>query len=79
MDQIEKFLRKRTEKEHSILMAAINLIARNEWGGLDVKKLKGFKHLFRIRVGNFRIIVEKGKKGNYIVKIDERDGQTYKI
>lgn len=79
MDRIEKFLSKRTEKERSILMAAINLIARNEWNGLDVKKLKGFKKLFRVRVGNFRIIAEKGSRESYILKIDERDDQTYRI
>jgi len=35
---------------------------------LDVKKLKGFKNKYRIRVGNYRIIIELHK--DMIVVID---------
>ncbi len=37
--------------------------------GLDVKKLKGFKNKYRIRVGDYRIIVEVQKGVIVVIEI----------
>lgn len=46
---------------------------------LDVKKLKGYDNIFRVRVRSFRIIFRKDKNTNFIIKINERGDQTYNI
>ena len=79
MDKIFKFLRKRNKKERIRLMAVVDLIARNDLDNTDIKKLIGYGNLYRIRIGRLRIIFEKSKKGNIVIKIDEKDDQTYKF
>ncbi len=79
MDKIFKFLRKRRKKERLLLMAAIDLIERGQLEHLDIKKLTGFDKYYRVRVGKFRIIFEKIPQKNQIIKVDEKDDQTYKF
>lgn len=79
MDKIFKFLRKRNNKERLLIMATVTLIVNRRTKNLDIKKLKGRKNVFRVRVSNFRILYKKSKPKNIIIKINERDDQTYKI
>lgn len=79
MDKWFKFLRKRSKKEQHILIEAVGLIMHQKLKGLDIKKLKGCNNIFRVRLQKFRIIFEKNKTENTIIKVDERDDQTYKI
>ena len=60
-------------------MAVVDMIAKNDLDNTDIKKLTGYENLYRIRIGRFRIIFEKSKKGNIVIKIDEKDDQTYKF
>ena len=78
MDKIFKFLNKRTKAERLKLMAVVSLIAKNELIDLDVKKLKGSPNIFRVRIGDFRIIFLRDKKENIIQSIAKRDDRTYK-
>ena len=39
---------------------------------LDSKKLKGYKDLYRVRVGHFRIVFTKFKGGIHIVAVGHR-------
>lgn len=59
-------------------MAVIKRIIENNLADLDIKKLQGSNTVFRVRVGRFRIIFERGKKENFIKSIAKRDDQTYK-
>ena len=43
----------------------------------DVKKMKGHKNKYRLRVGDFRILFERNTKSIVIERIDNR-GQVYK-
>lgn len=79
MDKIFKFLKKRNKKERIHLMAAADLIVGNDLNNTDIKKLIGYENLYRIRIGKFRIIFKKSKKRNIVIKIDEKDDQTYKF
>lgn len=62
-----------------MLMAALDLIENKKIDNLDIKKLSGFKKLYRVRVGDFRIIFLQATLKNVIIKIDNRDEQTYSI
>lgn len=79
MDKIFKFLRKRTKKERLLLMALVDLIVQKKTESLDIKKLTGYDNLFRVRSGKFRVIFKMGQDESVIVKIDERDEQTYRL
>ena len=79
MDKILKFLRRRDNKERLLLITTITLIVNKKTKKLDVKKLKGIRGIFRVRIGDFRILYKKSKPKNIIIKIDKRDDQTYKI
>jgi len=77
MDKILKFLKKRTSSERERLISVVRAITENKLEGMDVKKLKGHDSIFRVRVGNFRIIFEKTAKENWIRSIAKRDDRTY--
>ena len=70
----EKFIRKQAERVQERLLKAIYKLPE----GTDIKKLKG-SELFRLRVGNYRVIysVDDGIKVITIENIDNR-GDVYK-
>ncbi len=54
----------------------LQLFARN-FSGLDWKKLRGYKNLFRIRVGNYRIIYHDNGKEITVISIPPKGDNTY--
>lgn len=78
MDKILKFLKKLTFKERNEIAKTIRRIKMDDLGGLKVRKLKGYKDLFRIRKGKFRIIFRKTDKFVELVAVEERDENTYR-
>ncbi|OGJ47831.1 hypothetical protein A2344_01555 [Candidatus Peregrinibacteria bacterium RIFOXYB12_FULL_41_12] len=74
MDKIEKFLAKLTLKEREIVSDLILRAISGDLDGCDVKKLKGFGRLYRIRKGKIRVIFEKNISGNKVVNVDYRSG-----
>jgi mRNA interferase RelE/StbE len=70
--QAESYLDKQTEKQAARIKKAINELPSG-----DVKKLKGIKNGYRLRVGSVRILFEKGGDNINIIRIDNR-GNVYK-
>lgn len=70
----EKFIRKQAERVQERLLKAIYKLPE----GTDIKKLKG-SELFRLRVGNYRVIysVDDEIKVIMVENIDNR-GDVYK-
>lgn len=70
----EKFIRKQEERVQERLLKAIYKLPE----GIDIKKLKG-SELFRLRVGNYRVIysVDDEIKVIMVENIDNR-GDVYK-
>lgn len=56
VNKIEKFLARLTEKERQKIEEASDRILEDWRNAGDIKSLKGFKNVFRLRVGRFRII-----------------------
>ncbi len=76
MDKIEKFLRKLTRKQRSLLKSSIfPKILNLELKNLDVKPLKGYKGFYRMRVGKLRVIFYKNEplKNGVLIAIDYRE------
>lgn len=80
MVNLNKKLRKFSAKERAEIENLVERILKKEFVGLNLKKLKGLKNLFRIRKGRIRIIFElkSGQEPN-IISIDRRSEDTYKI
>jgi len=78
MDKVSKFLDRLTKKEFLIAQKLIESILAGDVAGLDIKKLRGTTHLFRVRKGDARIIFSR--KGNMvrIVEIERRGESTYR-
>ena len=77
MNKIDKFLLKLDKKTRLVLEEIIILIVSNNFSFLDIKKLKGSRNLYRVRVGRVRVIFEQTKNGNNIISISNRDDNTY--
>ena len=77
MNKIDKFLLKLDKKTRLVLEEIVILIVSNNFSFLDLKKLKGSRNLYRVRVGRIRVIFEQTKNGNNIISISNRDDNTY--
>lgn len=70
----EKFIEKQDKDTQKRIIKAISELPEG-----DVKKLKGMDEIYRLRVGDFRILFEKNDKEVTIIVIDIGNrGQVYK-
>jgi mRNA interferase RelE/StbE len=79
MDEIEKLLRKAPRKARKRLLAAMEALRRGDIDDLNIQKLSG-SPLFRVRIGDFRIIFSVNKRlGKIIIEsVRRRNEDTYK-
>ena len=77
MGKIEKQLRKIPKAHRERIFAAIEQLVAHEFSVLDRKRLKGYEHIFRIRVGNYRIIYYDDGVDIILKAIRRRDEATY--
>lgn len=78
MNKIEKFLRKLRSKEREAILLIMAQLQKNFRSLPHLKPLIGEKNLFRVRVGNYRIIFMATDSKVEIIRITKRDEQTYK-
>ena len=73
-----KFIRKQDKKQQERIFKAIYVLPTLG----DVKKMIGEDNLYRLRVGDFRILFEMSAKSNTVTLIDvtnaDNRGQIYK-
>lgn len=77
MDKTEKALKKLNRKEKESVKQILTQLATGILNGLDVKKLKGRKDVFRIRKGKLRIMYRIAEKKIFILAIERRSDTTY--
>lgn len=79
MDRIEKALRKLNNRERQRIKQIIARLAAGNVIGLDLQKLKGHDDIYRVRVGDLRIIFRRGSDGiKFILAIERRSNSTYR-
>jgi mRNA-degrading endonuclease RelE of RelBE toxin-antitoxin system len=76
-DRIDKALNQLSDKENNKLKEIIGLIRLGRLDGMDLKKLKGRKDVYRIRKGNMRIIFIKKDLDTFILSVERRTDTTY--
>ena len=77
MDKIEKFLKRLTKKEGKRIAKLLKNIENGEYKKIDIKKMKGYGNLYRIRTGDIRIIFTEQGNSRQIIAIMQRNEQTY--
>lgn len=79
MNEIEKMLLKFTDEERAIYRMIIKKLEERNIIGLDIKKLKGFKDIYRVRKRKVRIIYRYGDDGHIkVLTLDRRSENTYR-
>lgn len=77
MDKVEKFLRKLSPGERDAIEECIVIILSGHSNRLDVKKLRGYVDIYRVRKGSVRIVYRQQDRVVRILSIGRRDEQTY--
>ena len=78
VDKIQKALDKFSEKEKKIIKNLLQKIKIGKVIGLDIKKLKGYGNIFRIRKGKIRIIYRIEDGQIFVLAVERRNEGTYK-
>lgn len=78
MEQWRKQLRKIPRSNQTRVLAALFLIFARDFVTLDRLQLKGSENIFRVRVGNYRILYHDDGEVITIKAIPRRDENTYK-
>lgn len=78
MGSIEKFLRKLPKEERQAIKKALVSILLGEVYGFDVKKLQGYKNVYRIRIGSIRIVFSKEGENFNVIFVGRRGDSKYK-
>lgn len=79
MDKITKALIKLGPRDRHFIETILKLIKNKSFEGLDIKSLKGYKNIFRVRKGRIRIIFEISSDKIIILGVEKRSEKTYKF
>jgi mRNA-degrading endonuclease RelE of RelBE toxin-antitoxin system len=78
MDKNQKFLKRLSSSELATVEKILHKIYSGETEGLNLKKLVGYRDIYRARVGTIRIIFLSDERGVYILEIGRRKEKTYR-
>lgn len=78
MDKIAKALENLSTKERELIKSILLKVKNSSLTNFDVKKLKGYDDIFRVRKGKLRIIFKRENSGHIsILAIERRSDNTY--
>jgi mRNA-degrading endonuclease RelE of RelBE toxin-antitoxin system len=77
MDKIDKALKKLSEKERIVVSKILNKLIKEDFSGLNLRKLKGYDDIFRVRKSGLRIIFKQSSKDTKLLSIDRRSIERY--
>lgn len=78
MEKWKKQLRKIPRSSRDRIYSALMLLLARDFSTLDRLQLKGYENIFRIRVGNYRIIYHDDGAEITLKAIPRRDESTYR-
>ncbi|MDR2168081.1 MAG: type II toxin-antitoxin system RelE/ParE family toxin [Clostridiales bacterium] len=70
--QADKFLKSQDAKTYARIKKAVAALPKG-----DICKMQGYKDLYRLKVGDFRILFKRIAREIFVTKIDNR-GQVYR-
>lgn len=77
MDKIKKLLKKIPKHDRLLIEKVLQKLFKNELESLNIQKLKGYSHIYRIKVGNYRIIYYRKEQEIILKAIKQRNEATY--
>lgn len=77
MKKIDKFQSKLSPKIREKVNDCLLKIKERNFENLDLKKLQGFENLYRVRIGQIRIVFSWKGNDTEIITIDNRNDNTY--
>lgn len=79
MDKIQKALQKLSGKERKRIKEVLVRLENKNFEGLQIRKLKGYSDVFRIRKGDIRIIYRTSETSEiFILATERRSEKTYR-
>lgn len=78
MDDIEKFFKKLNDKEYQALMLVYLQLKKDYKKVPGIVKLSGYKNVFRVRLGSFRLIFRVTNRSIFFLRITNRNESSYK-
>jgi mRNA-degrading endonuclease RelE of RelBE toxin-antitoxin system len=81
MDKIQKALNKLSKKEKAIVKDILSILKTDKWSkSLNIKKLRGYTNIFRVRKNKIRIVYELSHGDEIsILLIDRKNDNTYNL
>lgn len=79
MDKIAKALKKLSKNERDAVRLLLIRIQQKDYKALDLKKLKGYNDIFRVRKGRVRIIFRLNNGDVFVLAIERRSDTTYNL
>ncbi len=78
-DKIQKFLTRLPKDQLIYLRLYLDKVRKDDTKDLNIKPLKGYKGVYRVRVGKYRIVFRPlGNNEAEILLVGKRDDQTYR-
>jgi len=78
MDKNQKFLKRLSDKEFREVENVLRKILIRDTTKLDIKKLSGYRDIYRVRTGSIRIIFLDTGDDTEILEISRRSEKTYR-
>lgn len=78
MDKITKALKKLSKEERKCVIEIIEVLVSGSISALDIKKLKGYSDVYRVRKGSIRIVFQKDNTQDIrVITVDRRSEDAY--
>lgn len=78
MDKLSKALGRLSTKERKQVKHILLQLTKQNFLGLNIKKLKGRTDIYRVRKGDLRIIYQVKNKEIFALAIERRSEKTYR-
>ena len=78
MDKITKALKNFSVKEKNFIKEILLKLKSGDFINLEIKKLKGYQDIYRMRKGKIRIIYKKTDNQIKLLIIERRSDKTYR-
>lgn len=78
MDKIDKFLKKLNQQESLRVRKAVSDILSHKTSGYDLKRLLGYRDVYRVRIGTIRIIYRQLNTDIKVLDLSRRNEKTYR-
>lgn len=78
MDQIQKQWRKLSVKDRQGIRQVFEKLVVRDFTNLDRKRLKGYEHIYRVRIGNYRLVYFDDGEEIILKYLKKRDERTYR-